>query len=446
MLKDKSSLTQKVLQGSFINMAAAVVTNVTRFLLVFMLARYYIKEEFGIWVTITSITAILATGDFGIGNALRNKLSAYIPQGTTGDKEAERHYLIVLYFFFTLTLVLSVGLYALQDILPLEELFKTDSLSLQSVGKKIVVWVQIILLIGIPFGISNACFYSYHESYIVAYLNIFQAVLSFAVLLLLVFTDQSIVVISLVNFTCILIMYISGTVIFVKRRGWSLFNISHIGSGPIVLEMLRKGFPFFILQISSAFLFNAGTVIISSSIGLSIATEYNLVQKLYLFILGVYQAAFNPMWAGYSHAINTQAWDWCKAALRNSLLVTLAIFSAATAGITFFGNFALSLLAGEEYVTQTSMFLLVGAWVTMYTLWACAQTFQSAMGKMNTLVITTLLAAISVTPFSKLMLGLLGIYGLLCVQVALYFILALIVIIEAYCLLTAKTKAMTVSS
>ncbi|WP_299824560.1 oligosaccharide flippase family protein [uncultured Pontibacter sp.] len=446
MLKIKSDLTKKVLQGSFINMIGAVVTNFTRFLLVFILARYYIKEEFGIWVTITSITAILATGDFGIGNALRNKLSLFITQGKDADKHAERYYLTVLHVLIYVTIFISIVLYYLQGYIPLQELFKTDSASIKSIGKEIIVWVQIILLLGIPFSISNTCFYSYHESRIVAYLSITQAIITFGATCILALTGQSIVVISLVFFTSTLLMYVAGTFIFIKKRGWHFLNIQLPGAINIIKEMVIKGFPFFALQMSSAFLFNAGTVIMSSTVGLTSATEYNLVQKLYLFILGIYQAAFNPMWAGYAHAINTQAWEWCRKTLRNSLMITFIIFASATIGITILGNFALSILAGEKYVTDVTLFILLGSWITLYTLWACAQTLQSATNRINLLVITTLIAAICITPFSKFMIGYMGVNGLLCAQIIIYFILALATVTEAFYLIKIKSKAQPVLS
>ena len=443
----KNDLTQKVLKGSFFNMISAIVTNVTRFFLVFILARYYIKEEFGVWITITSITAVLATGDFGIGNALRNKLSSLIAKNDKeADQEAEKIFLVVFLFFLVFTTLLCIALFLLQDIIPLQSLFKSDNESLQNIGKQIIVWVQVLLIIGIPFSISSTCFYSYHESKYVANLNIAQALLSFVVICILALSKQSIILISIFYFFSSLAMYIAGTGIFLRKRRWNLLNLKLQGATSILIDMLKKGFPFFALQISSAFLFNSGTIIISSSIGLSEATEYNLVQKLYLFVLGIYQTAFNPMWAGYAQAINTQAWAWCKNTFKNSLLITIAVFGLATLAISILGNFALGLLAGEKYVAQSILFTFIGIWITLYSLWACAQTLQSAVGNIRLLVVTTLIAAFTIAPFSKLLIGEFGVFGLLWAQIIIYLILTIVTVTEAYLMILNKMKYQSVKT
>ena len=86
-------LTQlDVLRGASYMVIASVIVNLTRVLLVFLLSRYYSKEEFGVWATITSTAAVIATGDFGIINALRNKISFLNVEREKGLEQSKQYF------------------------------------------------------------------------------------------------------------------------------------------------------------------------------------------------------------------------------------------------------------------------------------------------------------------------------------------------------------------
>ena len=80
---------------------ATSIASVLRFLLIFILIRFYTQEEFGLWASITSLAAVIMTGDFGIVNVLRNLLSKEIVNGAEGDlKSKELFYSAFFSFLF----------------------------------------------------------------------------------------------------------------------------------------------------------------------------------------------------------------------------------------------------------------------------------------------------------------------------------------------------------
>jgi O-antigen/teichoic acid export membrane protein len=100
VLSSKGARTKNVIKGSFSMLGSALIGNLTRLGLVMILSRYYSKEEFGIWAAITSTASVIAYGDFGIINALRNKLSKLIVLGNrTGPGKK-----VLLFFFYLLYL------------------------------------------------------------------------------------------------------------------------------------------------------------------------------------------------------------------------------------------------------------------------------------------------------------------------------------------------------
>lgn len=94
----KSSLFRNV---SWI-FASSVVSNLLRFLLIFILIRLYSPEEFGLWASITSIAAILVTGDFGITNVLRYRASKAIEEKRVDDFKISFFHLYIFSFYLLL--------------------------------------------------------------------------------------------------------------------------------------------------------------------------------------------------------------------------------------------------------------------------------------------------------------------------------------------------------
>jgi len=82
--------SSSLLQGiSWIFLSTTVAT-LLRTLLVFIIIRFYTQEQFGLWGSITSIAAVIITGDFGLTNVLRSIASKNLSGGVK----------IIPFFFF----------------------------------------------------------------------------------------------------------------------------------------------------------------------------------------------------------------------------------------------------------------------------------------------------------------------------------------------------------
>lgn len=107
-----------LLQGISWVFLSTSIASLLRFLLVFVVLHCYNQEQFGLWASITSIGAIIVTGDFGLTNVLRNIASKNLSRGKEGDDETKRYFFSTLYFFFFLALVLTLLLLLFNNAIP----------------------------------------------------------------------------------------------------------------------------------------------------------------------------------------------------------------------------------------------------------------------------------------------------------------------------------------
>lgn len=392
---NKGERTQGVISGSALMAISSIISTLTRVGLISILARVYSRDQFGLWVTITSATAIMATSDFGIGNALRNKLSELRAKNDdASDGEAREYFLSVVYFFMLITVVISLCLVLFHDYLPYYKFFKTDNLELRAEGVNIILAVQILFLLSIPLGIGSTMFFAYLESIWVAVFNILNGLVTIIVIGLLALLGKSITIAAILFFLINFLVSVLGTLYFLYRRNWSFLQVDPRRIITRVWSLLAVSITFAILQFAGVFMYNAATLVVTAKISLTDAAEFNLVQKLYTFIIAVYLSLYNPLWAGYSDAIYRNDWKWSKRTLVRTMLATILLFLLALFAFSLFGNFFLKLLAGQSYTSQILLFVVMGIWALSYSLYSMGVAFISATGKIKAITGLTAFCAL----------------------------------------------------
>ena len=104
--------------------------------------------------------------------------------------------------------------------IPYETLFKTDNIVLKEQGRSIFIVVQIVFLLGIPFGLGTPLFFSYGETNFYSIISIVQAVISFIIVFLLSVNHVEIYIISILYFICNMLLSLYGTLLFIHKRKW----------------------------------------------------------------------------------------------------------------------------------------------------------------------------------------------------------------------------------
>jgi len=431
---------KRVLLGSSSLLASTFIRTITRMAIVTLIARLYTREEFGIWVTITSISAIFGASDLGISNALRNKLSSLRLEGEKGNIEAREYYLSVLYFVLAIVLFLSFIIIVLSRFIPLYALFKTPDQTLQQIGARILLAVQLIILLGMPFSVGVTCFYGYQESHLNAIIDIARTLLGMILVFFVAITKHSIVSVSVCSFLMDLLFGVIGTIIFLKRRRWNPLSVRIRLIFYYIFKLVPQSLKFGIVQIAYAFISSAATITISATIGVGQAAEYNLVQKLYSFVIALYQSIFNPLWAGYSDAANHGDWGWCKKTLKISMVITAMLFVLTMIVLALFGNFFLTIWVGKKYISQQVLFLLLGFWALVNTLAGCASLFQNALGRIELTLTLTVITAIVAVSFLSAMGRTFGLIGIATGITILLIPSAVIIPIQAFSIIKANLR------
>lgn len=367
--------------------SSSLIGNLLRFALVFIIIKFYSQEEFGLWASITSLAAVIVTGDFGFTNVLRNIASREILRGEAGNQEAKQYFYTALFFFLIVSTIISVILLSVIDFIPYQSFFKTDNEIIKMQGKQIFVIIQFIFLFNIPLSLGIPLFFSYGESKYYSLIVTTQSVGTFLLILLLSLFHCPISILSISYFATNMLISTLGTIIFLKRRGW-LKNIFPLKE-PIkrIKYMLAKGIQFLGIQLSSSFLQNVLTIYAGALVGLNTAANINITQKIFTFFTGVYQSVFNPIWGELAKRYINKQYTQCKQIIEKTTILTGLVYTLLIIFTTLCGDYIIRFVATSEFLVEPKIFIMVGMFFMIKILFDNLTLLQNATSQLQVIFI-----------------------------------------------------------
>jgi len=430
----KSSLFRNV---SWI-FASSVVSNLLRFLLIFILIRLYSPEEFGLWASITSIAAILVTGDFGITNVLRYRASKAIEEKRVDDFKIS--FFSSLYFFLLFAIIVSIILVFISPYIPYEKLFKTDNVDLMLQGRKIFIIIQVLFLLGIPFGLGCSMFFSFNETKIYSIISFIQGCATFLIVVILGLFHCKISTVSICYFIINTIAYLGGTIWFIYRRKWEIPKISIKTMYLNMKSMLLTGIKFLSIQLSSSFVFNVLTLYSGALLGLTVAANINVIQKIYTFFVGIYQSINNPIWSSLASNYFSNNLKKCKEILIKICLITITVFTFIISFSYIFKDILIQIIAGSQYNANGTLFILVGLFYLCKVLFDNVTLLQNATNKINKLAFGYLIFDALVMFVVPYIMANYGLYYMVSTMIAIWALFSVCMAIESKYILSNKCK------
>jgi O-antigen/teichoic acid export membrane protein len=371
---------------------------------------YLGKERYGIWITINTILIWASIADFGLNNGLTNGVSeAY----AKNDHKLARSYISTTFYTLCLiSLLLACILFAVFPFINWSFLFRIDSPELiQEVSLACAV-VFGILLLGIPLSTASKILYAYQEGAAASYWlgagNI-TAIIGLIIASKL-HSDLYILVLSFSGLPT-LVLFLSNIWLFYKHKPWLFPNISDINTSSLK-KASSQGSMFFIVQISSLFIFQTDNFIVSFYCGSGEVATYNTTLRLFAYSTILQEMLYSSLWSAYAEAYIKDK-IWIKKAFAKNLL--FGLFSTATfsALLIVFGQYIIEKWAGKTVVPSESLLILMGIWTIIFSVMHSAACFLNGIGEIRVQVICSVLAAIANIIFSIVLTSRIGVNGVI---------------------------------
>lgn len=305
-----------------------------------MASHYLGAERFGLWMTISSFTALLAFADLGVGNGLLNAVA----QATGRDdliavRRAISNAVVAL---FSIAIFAAIVLLTTVWMLDWTHIFGLHSLeAIQEARLSLAAFVM-CFVVNIPLGIVNRVQFGLQMGFVSGLWQSFGSIVGLVSVFLATTHNLGlpILIVALLGGPA-LAATANTAIFFTQTRPELRPRISDL-SRSTIRSILQLGGLFFALQVAGALAFSTDPLISARFYGAESVGDYAVAAKLFSSVSILTSLLLHPLWPAYAEALARNDRRWVR-----------RTFWTATIGVTSIaGVFSFALLIIFDRVIQ----------------------------------------------------------------------------------------------
>ncbi len=294
--------------------------------------KYLGNERFGLWMTLSSVLAMAAFADFGVGNGVLNTVSkAYGRDDRLGIRRAISSGFAVL---SVIAAVLIALFFAIYPHINWADMFRATSPQARAEAGPALIVFAVCFALNIVLDVVQRVQLGIQQGYRYGLWGMFGSVAGLVGVLVGIHMQASLPLLVVALAGAPVLATLLNAIHFFSVSQPDLRPSLQLISRDAIVQIARLGFLFFVLQMVGAFAFSADSVIIARVQGVANVPEYAIPQRMFSLISMVIAMLVTPLWPAYGEAISRGDMAWVRRTLGRSLLMVLAA-SALGAGCLF---------------------------------------------------------------------------------------------------------------
>lgn len=402
---------RRVALTAMASMGARSITFLTKLAVVPLAVGYLGTERYGLWATISSITAILALADLGIGNGL---LNAIAEASGKDDRETARRYVSSAFFvLFSIAALLAALFAVIYPWVPWARVFNVySSQAVAEAGPAVAVFVGCFLA-GIPLSIARQTQIGYQEGFTTNLCAGLGNLLGIGGVLLVIYLEAGLPWLVLaVGGAPTLALFLNSVVLFKRQRPWLSPRLKNINISA-AKRVSQIGLLFFVLQVAGVVAYYSDNIVVAQIFGADEVTQYAVPMELFMLAPMFLGLVLAPLWPAYGEAIARGDVAWVRTTLFRSFTVGLLLNVPAAIFLMVFGTQLIHLWVGSQ-VTPSSMLLVgLGLWAIFNAINGSLAALFNGANVVKFQVICAILMAIANLALSIILANLIGLPGVI---------------------------------
>lgn len=383
---------------------------------------YLNPEQYGIWLTLSSIVAWISFFDIGLGHGFRNR---FAEAKARGDNELARKYVSTTYF--TMALIFGVVLVVFECINPF--LNWASILNISQEQNQLLSVVVSIILMGVcaSFAVNVVSIMLSADQKPALSAMITTAGQGIALLMICVLTqlpahDMRYIAFAL-SWTPVIVTLSISLWLFTHKYKAFAPSFRYIDKF-LIKNIINLGVKFFVIQVSMILIFQVVNIILSRVLGPTAVTEYNITYKYFSITMMVFNIILSPYWSAFTDAYTKGDFEWMKSIHKKLTrvwfvlaLVNIILLAASPLAYKFWLHGSVEV----HLATSISMFIYINilSFSTMYMI------LLNGTGKVFLQMLIYLFCALIAIPSSIALCGNYGISGILIVLSFVYCLQAI---------------------
>lgn len=413
----------KIIKTAWSGLLARIVTIGVSLLMVPLSVHYLGKEQYGLWVAVSSLVAMLGFMDGGAGNAVINMVAH--ATGANKDDLAK----IVSTAFFSLMALALIGCLLFLVVFPFVSWGKLLGVSeFTSLANLNVV----VIIVGLFFFVSmfttlvGKIQRGLQEGNLDNFWSGVAAVLSLLFVYIAIQKDAGLVGFVFAFLAGSMLAYLASNIhyLFIRRRNLRP-QLSKFDSAT-AKNLFAVGGLFFVLQIAGVIQGQADNVIIANMLGPASVTNYSICMKLFLIPPMLFGLVMAPLWPAYREAFASGDMQWVKRIFVKTIRWSLLLSIPAAFVLVILGGKIIELWVGQDTVPSTGLLIGCGIWLVFVAVGNSTAMLLNGLGLVKPQIIIAVAASIVNITMTIWLIPMVGAVGAIYGTLIAYFFCAII--------------------
>lgn len=377
---------------------------------------YLGSERYGLWMTVTSLTAMLAFADFGMGNGLLNAIAS--ADGSDDDAEAAAATSSAVFLLTALAALLAGLFWMSYPFVAWERLLNAASPALAGDARLVVAVTIMCAIASLPLGTSQRVQMGYQEGFLNGAWNAGGSLLGLLALAIAINHRASLPWLVLCLAGAPVVALAGNSLALFRYRRPVLWPRWRLVSSKTMSHLLGVGVLFFAIQLAGAVGYQLPVLAIARLLGPSQVTNFSVPLRLFMVMPALMGFFLTPLWPAYREALARGDVPWVKRAVRVSLGVCVALNAAWGLALIFYGNALLHWWVGPRVVAPLGLRIGLALWGALTGLGGPFAMFLNGAGALRFQAACAWLMAAASVVLAWLLIPHFGVTGAACAMVA----------------------------
>lgn len=390
-----------------------------------MTINYVSPNQYGIWLTISSIVAWISYFDLGLGHGLRNR---FAEAKAVGNYRLTQIYVSTAYAVIGLVFGCVFVLFSFfNQYINWNEFLKIDGFDIDMLREIMFILVSFFCLT-MFFKVINSIILGNQKTALASGISVAEQFVSLVVIYVLSKTTNSsltYLAFATAGIPCLVLLFFSSYLFSSKgelhycRPSFKCVDFKQ------TRKLLGIGAKFFIIQFSLLAIFQVVNIIISRNCGQMAVSQYQLSYKYFSMLYMISVIILTPYWSAFTEAYTKKDYKWMNVSFKKlNKMVLVAIPTLGVMLLTSSIFFKLWIKNSIEIPILLHMcmacyiFSMIYASVQMYIL--------NGIGKVTIQLFVYIFFAIVSIPTMNLLSKAVGVYGILSFLTIVYISQAVI--------------------
>ena len=430
----RSVKAKKNILAAFLIRGGSIIISL---ILVPLTIHYVSPDQYGIWITLSSIIGWFGFFDIGFGNGLRNKFAESVAKG-----EVIKARIYVSTTYGILTIIIVIVLLAFLCINPFLNWSKIlnapPNMSRELSTLALIVFVFFCLQFVLQ--LITTVLTADQNPAKASLFNFFGSLFSILIIFILTKTTSGNLIYlgAVLGLTPIVVLLASSIWFYSHKYKEFAPSIKFI-KFEYARDLMTLGVKFFLLQIAGIVLYQTSNIIIAQLFGAAEVTPYNIAYKYFGIIPMIMGIVSLPFWSAYTEAWIKNDIAWIKNSLKKLRLIW-GILSIITLIMLVLSNFVYGLWVGKEIIIPFTVSIVLAIYVIMFAWTNIYSLFLNGAGKIKLQIYISVLSMLLNIPMAIYLGKKMGIAGIVLSTVILCSVNMVIEPIQVNKLINNKAK------